>query len=465
MRLNFFGAAQTVTGSQHYLEVNGHSLLLDCGLYQGRRKEAEKRNREFRFDPTKLDAVLLSHGHIDHSGNLPNLVKNGYEGPIHAQTATTHLSKLMLEDSGRIQEYDAEFINRRNAKRGRPLVEPLYTQEDASRAAGLFKSESYSDSFEPIPGVIAQFHEAGHILGSAAISLDIEEKGRKVRLWFSGDVGRPNMPLIRDPKMPTDADYLLMECTYGYKPHEPYGKAHEELMSVVNKTLKRGGKVIIPAFAVGRTQELVYALHRMMDERTVPQVPVYVDSPLAVNVTDVFRAHPECFDEEAREMIESDEHRAALGFDTLTYIRSVDESKALNGMDEPMIIISASGMLEAGRIRHHLVNNIDDERNTLLIVSWQAPHTLGRRMLEGHDQVKIFGETHDVKMRVERANGFSAHGGQTLLREYADAVKGSVKDIFLVHGEEKGAVGITEALNTDGFDKVHFPALGSSVEL
>lgn len=465
MRLNFFGAAQTVTGSQHYLEVNGHTLLLDCGLYQGRRKEAEKRNREFRFDPAKLDAVLLSHGHIDHSGNLPNLVKSGFTGPIHAQTATTHLSKLMLEDSGHIQEYDAEFINRRNAKRGKPLVEPLYTKEDATQAASQFEGQSYSEAFEPIPGVIAQFHEAGHILGSAAISLDIEEKGRKVRLWFSGDVGRPNMPLIRDPQMPTDADYLLMECTYGYKPHEPYGKAHEQLMSVVSKTLKRGGKVIIPAFAVGRTQELVYALHRMMDERTVPRAPVYVDSPLAVNVTDVFRAHPECFDEEALEMIESDEHRAALGFDDLTYIRSVDESKALNGMDDPMIIISASGMLQAGRIRHHLINNIDDERNTLLIVSWQAPHTLGRRMLEGHDQVKIFGEVHDVKMRVERANGFSAHGGQTLLREYAEAVKGSVKDIFLVHGEDKGAVGLTEALNTDGFDKVHFPELGSSVEL
>lgn len=465
MKLNFFGAAQTVTGSQHLLEVNGHALLLDCGLFQGRRKEAFIRNREFSFDIPKLDAMVLSHAHIDHSGNIPNLVKNGYSGPIYAQTATSHLSEIMLRDSGRIQENDVKYVNRRRKKQGKTPFEPLYTEEDAKEAAGLFVEQSYDQPFEPIPGVTVRYVDAGHILGSTAVVMDIEEKGKKIRLWFSGDIGRLGLPLLRDPVMPEDADYLLMECTYGNKPHRTTDQAYEQLANIIRTTVDRGGKVIIPAFAVGRTQEIVYCLHGFMDSGDLPKIPVYVDSPLAVNVTDVFRANPECFDEAALEMIKSDKHRAALGFDDLTYIRSVEESKALNGRKDPMIIISASGMMEAGRVLHHLKNNIDDENSTVLIVSWQAPHTLGRRLLEGQEKIKIYGEVFKRKIRVERIRGFSAHGGQHMLRDYALTQKGRVKDIFLVHGEQRGADGLTEVLKDNGMSNIHFPSRGSSFEL
>jgi len=465
MKLHFYGAAQTVTGSQHLLEINGHRLLLECGLFQGKRKVAFERNRNFPFDPTSIDAVVLSHAHIDHSGNLPNLVKSGYRGPIYAQSATVHLVELMLQDSGHIQESDVRHVNKRRARRGQPPVEPLYTIEDAKEALGYFQKVAYDRPFEPVPGVTVTLVEAGHILGSTAVVLDIEEKGRKFRLWFSGDIGRMDLPLLRDPVMPSDADYLLMECTYGDRPHHSPAQAYDELRRVVSNTINRGGKVIIPAFAVGRTQEIVYDLHKMFDKNEVPKVPVYVDSPLAVNVTDVFRAHPECFDEEAYNLIQSDVHRAALGFDMLTYIRSVAESKALNERKDPMIIISASGMLEAGRILHHLEHNIHDERSAVLIVSWQAPHTLGRRLVEKQKRVKIFGEAHQRKIRVENIQGFSAHGGQDMLVDYATALKGRVKDIFLVHGETRGARGLMEALAAQGMTDIHFPTLGSMVEL
>ncbi|MGD8458420.1 MAG: MBL fold metallo-hydrolase, partial [Anaerolineales bacterium] len=453
MEIHFWGAAQTVTGSAHYLKVNGHTLLLECGLFQGKRKKSYKNNNEFLFPAKKIDAVVLSHAHIDHSGNLPNLVKHGFEGPIYAQTATDHLCELMLADSGHIQESDARFINKHRLKRGKPPVIPLYTIEDAKRTASQFVARQMNDSFEVIPGVQVTLVEAGHILGSTAIVLDIEEKRRKFRLWFSGDIGRPNMPILEDPELPSDADYLLMECTYGDRPHPSYEEACDRLRQIINRTIDRGGKVIIPAFAVGRTQELVYAIHCMMDANEIPEVPVYVDSPLAVNVTDVFRAHPECFDEEANEMIRNGVHRAALGFDRLTYIRSVEESKALNHRKDPMIIISASGMMEVGRILHHLRHNIDDPNSTLLIVSWQAPHTLGRRMVEGQKEVKIYGEVYTRKIQVENIRGFSAHAGQDLLAEYTLALKGRVRDVFLVHGEERGAVPLREILINRGMEK------------
>ncbi len=465
MEIHFWGAAQTVTGSAHYLEVNGHTLLLDCGLFQGRRKLANQINREFRFPPKDVNAVILSHAHIDHSGNLPNLVKHGFEGPIYASRATTHLCELMLEDSGHIQESDVRFINKRREKQGKELLQPMYTIADAKRTSALFVEKNLDAPFEVLPGVVATFVEAGHILGSTAIVLDIEEKGRKVRLWFSGDIGRPNVPILRDPVFPQDVDYLLMESTYGDRPHPPYEEACENLTQVIAKTIARGGKVIIPAFSVGRTQELVYAIHRMMDAGEVPTIPVFVDSPLAVNVTDVFRAHPECFDDEAKDMIQNDKHRAVLGFDTLTYIRSVDESKALNLRKDPMIIISASGMIEVGRILHHLRHNIHDPNSTLLIVSWMAPHTLGRRMIEGQTEVKIYGEVYERKMQVERISGFSAHAGQGLLTEYALSVKGRVKEVFLVHGEDRGVEGLRAVLKEQGMDGLHYPSRNTTFEI
>jgi metallo-beta-lactamase family protein len=457
MDIHFWGAARTVTGSAHYLKINGQTLLLDCGLFQGRRSEAFSTNRSFRFPPEEVDAVVLSHAHIDHSGNLPNLVQHGYDGPIYATSSTVDLCKLMLMDSARIQESDARFVNKRRQRQGKPLVEPLYTEKDAKQAINQLEKRPYSQPFEVLPGVTATLFEAGHILGSAAVALDIEEKGHKTRLWFSGDIGRPNMPILKDPVLPSEADYLIMESTYGDRPHPSYAQACEELNKVLVKTLNRGGKVIIPAFAVGRTQELVYAIHRMMDAGDIPAVPVFVDSPLAVNVTDVFKRHREDFDEEAVEMVRSDPHGAALGFDRLTYIRSVEESKELNYRDDPMIIISASGMLEVGRVLHHLRHNINDPRNTLLIVSWMAPHTLGRRMLEGKERVKIYGEVYENRITVENVQGFSAHAGQQYLTDYALALKGRVKDVFLVHGEKRSAEPLMESLHAKGLAFVHYP--------
>ncbi|MGD8634773.1 MAG: MBL fold metallo-hydrolase [Anaerolineales bacterium] len=465
MKIHFHGAAQTVTGSQHLLRVNGHNLLLECGLYHGRRAEAYERNLHFPFEASEIDAVILSHAHIDHSGNLPNLVKQGYDKRIYTTNATAHLSNIMLLDSGHIQELDAEYVNRKRLKRGEEPIEPIYTMEDAGRVAQHFESVRYRQTFEPVPGVRAHLVDAGHILGSAAVVLDIEEKGRKYRLWFSGDIGRRDLPLLRDPVLPEDADYMIMECTYGDRPHDDPRAAYDELREVVNRTIERGGKVIIPSFAVGRTQELVYDLHRMIDAGEVPRIPVYVDSPLAVNASDIFRAHPEVFDQETKEFIAQDKHKAALGFDHLTYTRSVEESKALNHRKDPMVIISASGMAENGRILHHLRNNIENPRNTILIVSWQAPYTLGRRLADRDKQVRIFGETFERKAEVETINGLSAHGGQHFLVEYAMRVKETVRDIFLVHGEKRAAEALIEKLDEQGMERVHFPELHEEVEI
>jgi len=470
MEITFHGAAHTVTGSQHLLRINGSKVLLECGLYQGRRAESFKRNRNFNFDPEDLDAVILSHAHIDHSGNLPNLVKNGYRGPIYATSATSHLANIMLMDSGHIQEVDADYINFRRAKKGEPPVEPLYTTEDAAQVAQQFHPVSYDQSIEVVPGVVATLIDAGHILGSAAIALDIEENGgfkaRKRRLWFSGDIGRRDLPLIRDPVLPSGADILLMECTYGDKPHEDPQIAVEELRQAVTRTIKRGGKVIIPSFAVGRTQDLVYDLNVMIQNGEIPRnLPVFVDSPLAVNASDIYRAHPECFDEETWQFIAEGRHREALGFDHLIYTRSVEESKALNERKDPMVIISASGMAENGRIRHHLKYNIEDPRNSILIVSWQAPDTLGRRLAERQPQVNIFGEIYQRRAEVITIGGLSAHGGQNFLVEYAKATRETVQQVFLVHGEAKAAQALTERLNQIGIKKIAFPELHSTVEI
>ena len=464
MRINFHGAAHTVTGSQHLLEVNGHRLLLDCGLYQGRRADTYARNLTFAYDPRSVDAVILSHAHIDHCGNLPNLVKRGYEGPIYAVPATVDLTTIMLADSGRIQESDAAFVNKKRLARGEEPIDPLYTEVDAQHAAGLFRGVDYGQAFEPVPGVIARFIEAGHILGSAAISLEIEEMGRTVRFWFSGDIGRYELPLLRDPVLPEDVDYLLMECTYGDKPHDDPMAAFEEFHEIVARTIKRGGKVIIPAFAVGRTQELVYHLNMMMYANSLSPVPVFVDSPLAVNASNVFTKHPECFDAETRWFVQQARH-PALDFKMLTYVQSVEESKALNERKDPMIIISASGMAETGRILHHLKNNIENPLNTVCIVSWQAPNTLGRRLADREKQVRIFGEPYTVKAEIATIGGLSGHAGQDLLTKYALNVRDSVKKVFLVHGEAMPAAALTQKLWEGNLREVYYPELHSTAEL
>jgi len=408
--------------------------------------------------------VILSHAHIDHSGNLPHLVKDGYNGSIYATKATVDLADVMLRDSGHIQESDAMFVNKKRAKRGEPPIEPLYTLEDAEQVAGHFRPMAYNQSFEAAPGVTVRFVEAGHILGSAAVVLDIEEKGRKLRLWFSGDIGRRKLPILRDPLLPEAADFMIMESTYGDKPHRDPDAAYQEFREVVMRTVKRDGKIIIPSFAVGRTQELVYFLNEMVNDGSIRHIPVFVDSPLAVNATEIFEKHPECFDKETHEFIRTHRH-PALEFKGLTYTHSVEESKAINDRKEPMIIISASGMAEAGRILHHLRNNIEDPRNTILIVGWQAPYTLGRRLAEREKRIKIFGEGFTRRADVETIGGLSAHAGQDLLVEYAMAVKDQVKKVFLVHGEKKSAMALKEKLSEQKLSQVYYPELHSIEEI
>jgi metallo-beta-lactamase family protein len=466
MQISFHGAAHTVTGSQHLLQVNGNRLLLECGLFQGRRQESYERNRNFPFKSADLDAVILSHAHIDHSGNLPHLVKKGFRGPIYATPATAHLSNLMLLDSGSIHESDAEFINKRQARGGGRFVEPLYTVEDAARVAQYFQSVDYDHSFEVFPGTTARLVDAGHILGSATVRLDLEENGRRVRLWFSGDIGRRGLPLVRDPVLPdAQVDILIMECTYGDRLHLDPGVSYNELLKAVATTIRRKGKVIVPAFAIGRTQELVYFLHQMIAKQEIPPIPIIVDSPLAVNASEIFRAHPEVFDQEALAFQDKDSHHSVLGFGLVTYIRSVEQSKRLNGMEGPMVIISASGMAETGRILHHLKNNIEDPRNTILIVSWQAPETLGRRLADGERTVKIFGETYVRRAEVVKIDGLSAHADQTFLLEYARAAGERFQQIFLVHGEAGPAQALTGKLAEAGLLNVIYPELHSTFEV
>lgn len=464
MKLSFNGAARTVTGSRHLVEVNGHRLLLDCGLFQGKRAETYARNQHFAFDPRSIDAVLLSHAHIDHSGNLPNLVKSGFSGPIYATPPTATLGEVMLMDSAHIHEADAEYVNKKRSRRGEPPVEPLYTQQDAAAAIDRYYPVNYGLAFSPVPGVTVTFHDAGHILGSAGIRLDIEENGSHKSLWFSGDIGRPALPLIGDPVFPSDVDYLMMECTYGDMEHFSVEQAFESFKQVVKRTFERGGKVIIPAFAVGRTQEIVYFLNRLISTGDIPRVPVYVDSPLAVAASQIFTQYPEYFDRETNQFIR-EHHHQALDFEGLTYISSVEESKALNDKKGPMVIISASGMAEAGRILHHLRNNIENPRNTVLIVGWQAPNTLGRRLTEDVKEVRIFGQLHDLRAEVVSINGLSAHASQNRLLEYALAVKDRVKKIFLVHGEEDAAGIFMGKLRDLGFGDVSYPQLNDIAEL
>jgi metallo-beta-lactamase family protein len=371
----------------------------------------------------------------------------------------------MLLDSGKIHESDAAYMNHRGAKRGEPPIEPLYTVEDARTAAALFRAVPYDQPFEPVPGVQAKFVEAGHILGSAAVVLDLESGGVTRRLWFSGDIGRFDKPLLRNPVLPQEADYILMECTYGDRPHKDPVASNEDLNRIVKRTIERGGKVIIPAFAVGRTQELVYSLHQMIDSGSLPSIPIFVDSPLAVNVSDVFRKNQDCYDEQTRAFIETDPHGGALGFQLINYVRSVEDSKALNDRRDPMIIISASGMAESGRILHHLKHNVGDARNTVLIVSWMAQHTLGRRLVEKEPFVRIFGETYERRCEVAVVNGYSAHAGQDGLIDYAMSSRGKVQKVFLVHGEARGAEPLMEKLRLHGLAAVHFPEPHSSWEL
>ncbi len=466
MKLTILGAARTVTGSMLLIEHAGKKLLIECGSFQGKREEAYFTNRNFPFNPSEIDAMILSHAHIDHSGNIPNLVKQGFKGKIYATNATVDLADIMLRDSGFIQEFDIRYLNKKRRNQRKPLLEPIYTQKDAIAAKPFFKMVWYDVAFEPIPGIKARLVDAGHILGSAAVIIDyIDDAGEEKRLWYSGDIGRYDMPILQDPVLPENVDTLVMECTYGDKPHESLYDAYDEFVDVVNRTVNRGGKVIVPAFAVGRTQNLVYLLSDAMENGDIPNIPVIVDSPLAVNASDLYRKHTECFDDETWEFIA--QHRMqGLDFHNIIYTRSVDESKALNEWKEPMIIISASGMAESGRILHHLKNNIEDGRNTILIISWQAPYTLGRRLADQERKVRIFGEEFFRKAEVVTIGGLSAHAGQTMLLEYAEASKESLEKLILVHGEEKAAKAFMAKLDeAGGFPEPVYAEKGQTFDL
>jgi len=465
LKIIFMGAAQTVTGSMHMLEVNGSKILLDCGLFQGRRRESWKRNRNLPFDPCELDAMLLSHAHIDHSGNIPNLVRRGYKGNIYATPATRDLCSAMLLDSAHIQESDVAYVNKKRRKRGLPLVEPIYTTPEARASVRSFVSIDYNRPFTVAPGVRVTFYDAGHILGSAITVLDVEEDGRSYRLCFTGDLGRVALPILRDPDIVPDVDYLVTESTYGNRQHDSPAKAGSALCDVVRRTYERGGKVIIPAFAVGRTQEIIYDLHKLILTERLPSLPVYVDSPLAINVTEIFRLHHECYDEEILNLLLRRED--PFGFYRLHYTRSVEESKALNDLREPCIIISASGMCEAGRILHHLKNNIGNPRNTVLFVSFQAEHTLGRKILDGWEAVPIFGDKWEVRAQIESIDGYSAHADRDELLSYVKKVMGSgrLKRVFVVHGELEACQALAAGIRDLGVEDVLVPERMQEVEV
>ncbi len=465
MKLKFCGAAGTTTGSQHLLEVNGHRILLDCGLYQGSRKDAYEINCCFpHFDPREIDAVVLSHAHIDHSGNLPNLTLKGFEGNIYATDATRDLCQIMLADSAHIQESDIEWINKHRKREGLEPVEPLYTQQDAEHCLRQFVSVSYDRPIPICDGVKATFLDAGHILGAAQVLLEIDDKtdGQHKRFLFSGDVGRGHNEVLRDPVVAEDIDFLLMESTYGGREHMAPPGMGEQFAQVLKEAINRGGKILIPSFAVERTQQMLFLLNELFENGELPRIKVIVDSPLAVNATEIYRLHPACFKEEVYETLFGKQN--PFGFDNLTLIRSVAASKDLNKIHEPVIIISASGMCEAGRIRHHLKNNIGDPNCTVLFVGYCAEHTLGRRLRDGYKEVAIFGKKTKVNAKIEIVDSLSGHADHSELLDYFKAISGPKKKVWLVHGERQGGLTLKQDLSEIHDGDVELGVLGAEVE-
>jgi metallo-beta-lactamase family protein len=458
-QVTFWGAARTVTGSMHQMDACGQTLLLDCGLFQGHRAEALRRNSEFPFRVRDIDAVLLSHAHIDHCGNLPNLVKQGFRGTIWCTPATRALAGVMLGDAAKIQEEDAAYLNRKRAK-GEPKIEPLYDARDVYRTLVCFKAVPYDTPVQIGRGLEATFVDAGHLLGSAMIALRMDVPCGEKRLTFTGDVGRPGLPILRDPAPVPAGDLILSESTYGGHTHEAVDESAEHLGEVLRRTADRGGKLIIPAFSVGRTQTVVYFLHQLMNAGRLPDLPIYVDSPMAVRATEVFRAHPECFDDATLKLLK--DHPDLFGEQRIHYIDKVHDSIALNDRRDPCVIIAASGMCEAGRILHHLKHNIEDTRSTILIVGYQAPDTLGRRLVEHRPEVRILGKMYPVKAEIVVLNGFSSHADHgDLLRMLGPLARTS--KVRLVHGEPERAAALSEGLTGIGFTDVAVPDRGEQV--
>lgn len=465
MKITFWGATRTVTGSMHHVGVDGRQFLLDCGTFQGKRQQARQRNSELPFSARDIDGVVLSHAHIDHSGNLPTLVKRGFNGPIWASPATVDLCEPMLLDSAHLQEKDAEFLNKRAWRKravlghdGEEVVEPVYTTPDVEATLPLFRRALLHRPAEIAPGLTFELLEAGHMLGSTFIVLEQQRNGKPLRLAFSGDIGRVNLPIIPDPEPCPQVDYLILESTYGDRLHKELGQVAAKLADTINRTAARGGKIIVPAFAVGRTQQLIYVLNELHAQKRIPDIPVFVDSPLAVKTTKVFRAHLEAYDAETTAYIHNGDD--PFEFHRLKYIQDVQESKALNDLRGPMMIVSASGMCEGGRILHHLRNNIEDPRNTILITGFQGENTLGRKIVEKHPEVPIFGEPFKLRAEVVKLNELSGHADQRELLQWIKGAAHGLKRVFLVHGEPSQQEALAKAIEETYSVPVSIPTRG-----
>lgn len=467
MRIEFVGAAQTVTGSKHIVHTDRATVLLDCGIFQGRRRESIRRNRHLGVDIRKLDAVVLSHAHIDHAGALPLLVKEGYDGPIYATPATRDLCAVMLDDAAFIQAQDARYINKVIERDGADMdpVEPLYDAEDVVRVIELMVAVPYHRTVPIADGVRLTFKDAGHVLGSAITVLDVAERGGSKRVVFTGDLGREKMPILRDPELVDDAHALITESTYGDRLHKPIEAMEDDLAAIVARTYARGGKVVIPSFALERAQEILYALHGLKRQGRLPKIPIYVDSPLTVKITDIFRLHPDCYDAETRALVRGEE--SPFDFEEVRYVEDKTESQAIDASPEPCIVISASGMCEAGRVVHHLKATIEDPKHTICIVGFQAAHTLGRRIVERRSRVKMFGVERDLRAEVAVLNGFSAHADQRDLVGYAAALaeRGPLRRIALVHGEAPAQNALIAKLAERGLEGAVAPIAREVLEL
>ncbi len=471
MQVKFNGAARTVTGSCHLITLDdGFRIMLDCGLFQGegKREEIWKMNSKWFFDPSSVDCLILSHSHIDHSGRIPKLVKDGFDGNIHCTHATRSLAAIMLLDSAKIQEADAMYHNKKQVKKRKKkklkLREPLYESIHIGPTMEKFTSHPYNRWFHVHRNVQVLFTDAGHILGSASVTLKIKQ-GKKTRMiGFTADIGRPNRPILRDPQLMPPCDYVICESTYGDKNHESKPEQSSQFLKIIKEAcVKKKGKLIIPAFSVGRTQEIVYMLDKMHTKGVLPKIPIYVDSPLAINATTVFGAHPECYDKNLNEYLLIDEN--PFGFNDLNYIRDANESKALNGRKEPCIIISASGMMNAGRVKHHLRNNIENPKSTILIVGYCSPETPGGKLRKGVGALKLFGEVYQVRADVKIMDSFSAHADQSEMIEFINVHKKKMKKLFLVHGEYDTQKAFKYKLVGEGFKKVEIPDIGFEYDL
>ncbi|MDN5215456.1 MBL fold metallo-hydrolase [Fulvivirgaceae bacterium BMA12] len=467
MKLKFCGAARTVTGSSHLLTLDdGYKILFDCGLYQGREDGYEDFNRQWHFEPSEIDCLILSHAHIDHIGRVPALVKDGFDGNIICTSATRDLAAIMLLDSAFIQEKDVQYVNKRRVKEGKTPLEPLYTAIDAKKCLDNFVGIAYNRWFQINEQISVLFKDGGHILGSSNVTLRIKTKGSQEKIiGFTGDIGRPDRPILKDPTPMPPCDYLICESTYGGEEHNDRPNDEHELLKIIEETcVKNKGKLLIPAFSVGRTQELVYMMDKLESSGKLPKIPVFVDSPLAVNATEIFILHPECYDDDLLEYMDTDPN--PFGFGNLNYVRKAEDSKKLNDLAGPAIIISASGMMSAGRIKHHLFNHIENASNTILVVGFCSPGTLGERIRNRPPTVRIFGVEKSLKAQVRILDSFSAHGDE---REMLDFLRtqhaGKLQKIFLVHGEITRQEKFKDALLEEGFKNVMIPSLGEEIDL